>query len=117
MKKINLFIGGKYRDFYFGLGFLGNLLEKSGLEMHEIDSKIQGNPFKWMPEIMFRSLEYGYIRSGETLDITQFNVSDWIDEEGGFESKNISEFFNAFRLSLTKDVPTQPEVKKKVTKK
>jgi len=118
MKKINLFIGGKYRDFYFGLGFLGNLLEKTGVQMHEIDAKIKGNPFKWMPEIMYYSLAYGYIRNNENPDFDAFDVSDWIDDDGGFESKNVTDFFNAFRQSLQKDVPIQTEQsKKKVTKK
>jgi len=117
MKQITLNIGGKERVFYFGLGFLGNLLEKTGVQMHEIDAKIQGNPFKWMPEIMYYSLAYGYIRKNENPDFDTFDVSDWIDDEGGFESKNVTDFFNAFRQSLQKDVPNQPESKKKVTKK
>jgi len=118
MKKINLSIGGKYRDFYFGLGFLGILLEKTGVKMHEIDAQIQDNPFKWMPEIMYYSLAYGHIRLGETPDFNALAVSDWIDDEGGLDSKNVIAFFTAFRQSLTKDVPEQPkETKKKVTEK
>jgi len=118
MKKINLHIGGEYRDFYFGLGFLGNLLEKTGVQMHEIDAKIQANPFKWMPEIMYHSLAYGYIRKNETPDFDVFTISDWIDDDGGFDSKSVVDFFTAFGQSLRKDVPEQKEeVKKKVTKK
>jgi len=118
MKKINLFIGGQYRDFYFGLGFLGTLLEKSGLEMHEIDAKIQGNPFKWIPEIMFHSLAYGYIRENRLPDFDVQNVVNWIDEDAN-AMELLKSFNTAFKQSLIKDVPVQPneDVKKKVTKK
>jgi len=114
MKKINLQIGGQYRDFYFGLGFLGNLLDTENLAMNEIDSKIAENPFKWIPEIMYHSVSFGYLRNNEFIDFTSFDVADWIDADGGFECKNVTMFFEAFRLSLVKDVP---EDKKKVTAK
>lgn len=119
MKKINLFIGEQYRDFYFGLGFLGNLIEKSGLSMVDLDAKIQENPFKYVPEIMYHSLAYGYIRKGENPDFDAYDVSDWIDDNGGFESETIIAFFTAFRQSLVKDVPEQKqeETKKKLVKK
>jgi len=118
MKKINLFIGNEYRDFYFGLGFLGNLLEKEGLMVHQIDEKIKENPFKWVPLIMFYSATFAYTRKNENAPFDAFDVSEWID---GLEPNStvIVDFFEAFRNSLQKDVPMQPEeqTKKKVTKK
>lgn len=117
MKQITLNIGGQERTFYFGLGFLGNFIEKSGVSMAEIDNKIVENPFKWIPEIMYHSLAFGFIRKNETLTFDSFDVAEWIDEDGGFESDNIKAFFEAFKNSLTKDVPAQIESKKKVTKK
>lgn len=117
MKQITLNIGGQERVFYFGLGFLGNLIEKSGVGMHEIDSKIQENPFKWMPEIMYHSVAYGFIKQNEIVPFTAFDVVDWIDTDGGFDSKAVVDFFGAFRQSLVKDVSTQPDTKKKVKAK
>lgn len=117
MKQITLNIGGQDRVFYLGLGFLGNLIEKSGVGMHEIDIKISENPFKWMPEIMFHSIAYGYIRQNQEVPFNSFDVTDWIDADGGFASKVVIDFFAAFRQSLVKDVPLQPEIKKKVNKK
>ena len=117
MKQITLNIGGQDRIFYFGLGFLGNLIEKSGVGMHEIDAKIQENPFKWMPLIMFHSVAFGYIRNNEEIPFTSFEVADWIDADGGFDSKVVIDFFAAFRQSLVKDVPIDTKKKKKVTKK
>lgn len=117
MKQIILNIGGQDRTFYFGLGFLGNLIEKSGVGMNEIDTKIAENPFKWIPEIMFHSLSFGFIRKNEPFDFDAFDIAEWIDNDGGFECENVKAFFDAFTQSLIKDVPAQPEVKKKVTKK
>jgi len=116
MKQITLNIGGLDRVFYFGLGFLGNLLEQSGVGMHEIDTKIQENPFKWMPEIMYHSVSYGYLKNNEIVPFTKFDLSEWIDDDGGMDSKVVTDFFTAFRQSLVKDVPIV-ETKKKVTKK
>jgi len=117
MKQITLNIGGQDRVFYFGLGFLGNLIEKSGVAMHEIDAKIQENPFKWMPEIMYHSVAFGFIRQNQEIPFTTFEVADWIDADGGFDSKVVISFFEAFRQSLVKDVPSQAEDKKKVKAK
>jgi hypothetical protein len=38
MKQIELNLGGEKRTFYFGLGFLGNLLEKENVSINEIDA-------------------------------------------------------------------------------
>jgi hypothetical protein len=114
MNKIILTIGGEEREFYFGLGFLGNFIEQSGVKMHEIDSKIAENPFKWIPEIMFHSYEFGFIRKNEICDSNAFDVADWIDNDGGFEGENVKLFFKAFQDSLVKNVPLD---KKKVTAK
>lgn len=110
MKSITLNIGGEDRTFYFGLGFLGNLLEKENIQFHEIDEKTKGNPFKWIPLIMFYSCSFGYSRKNEFAPFDAFDVAEWIDEVG-IDGSVVSDFFTAFRESLTKDVP---EAKKKV---
>lgn len=112
MKQITLNIGGEDRVFYFGLGFLGNLLESENIAMNEIDAKLAENPFKWIPLIMFYSCAYGFKRKGEFAPFDAFSVSDWIDEVG-IDSEVVTDFFKAFTQSLTKDVPQD---KKKVTK-
>lgn len=114
MKKINLQIGGQYRDFYFGLGFLGNLLDTENLAMNEIDSKLAENPFKWIPLIMYYSCAYGARRKNENPLFDAFDVADWIDEVG-MDSEVVIKFFEAFKQSLTKDVPQEKGNKKKVT--
>lgn len=115
MKQIELEFGGNKRTFYFGLGFLGNLLEKENVGIGEIDAKLINNPFKWTPLIMYYSLAWGYIRKNERPDFDVFDVTEWIDEIG-IDDTVIVDFFTAFRQSLTKDVPVQ-EDKKKARKK
>ena len=116
MKSITLNIGGEDRVFYFGLGFLGNLLEAENIEFTEIDEKIKQNPFKWIPLIMYYSCAYGFKRKGEFPLFDIADVSDWVDEVG-INSEVVTSFFTGFRESLVKDVPEQKEVKKKVAKK
>jgi len=114
MKKINLHIGGQYRDFYFGLGFLGRLLDETNTDMSDFDRLRTANPFKWIPLMMFHSCSYGYIREGKEPDFTLQDVTNWIDET---DVSILQSFNTAFVNSLIKDVPTQPETKKKVTEK
>lgn len=118
MKQIKLTIGGEERTFYFGLGFLGNLLDKEGISVVDIDTKINENPFKWIPTLMFRSCEFGYLRKGEFAPFDLFDFSEWIDELG-IDSDVVKSFFEGFKQSLVKDVPQQEakEDKKKETKK
>ena len=115
MKQITLNIGGQDRTFYFGLGFLGNLLETENIAMNEIDAKLAENPFKWIPLIMYHSCAFGFKRKGEFAPFDAFDVSEWIDNVG-MDSEVVTDFFKAFTQSLTKDVPKDKEDKKKVTK-
>jgi hypothetical protein len=116
MKQITLTIGEKERVFYFGLGFLGNLLESENIAMNEIDAKLAENPFKWIPLIMFYSCAFGFKRRNEFPDFDAFDVAEWIDEVG-MDSEIVTSFFQAFTQSLTKDVPEDKSKKKIVTKK
>jgi len=139
MKKINLQIGGQYRDFYFGLGFLGNLLETENVQLHEIETNLLKNSYKWMPLIMFHSLAWGYIKEGQDVPFNAIKIADWIDDLTEFDDVEVvlkinddgtketttvklqtvvRTFFKAFWESINKNVPEQKEeVKKKVTKK
>jgi hypothetical protein len=116
MKSITLNIGGQERVFYFGLGFIGNLLETEKIQMTEIDAKLAENPFKWIPLIMFYSCAFGFKRRNEFPDFDAFDVAEWIDEVG-MDSEVVKSFFEAFTQSLTKDVPEDKSKKKIVTKK
>jgi hypothetical protein len=101
MKKIILNIGGQDREFHFGIGFIGLFLETSGLRMDELN-KIDENPFKFNPILMFCSLSYAVKRKNEIPDFDLYDVNDWIDESDGTA---VIAFKNAFIESMTKDVP------------
>lgn len=111
MKQITLNIGGEDRVFYFGLGFLGRLLDETNTSMSDFDRLRTENPFKWIPLMMFHSCSYGYIRENKEPDFVLQDVINWIDET---DVEVLKSFNTAFASSLTKDVPTQPETKKKV---
>jgi hypothetical protein len=115
MRSITLTIGNQERVFYFGLGFLGNLLESENIEFTEIDVKITQNPFKWIPLIMYYSCAFGFKRKNEFPPFDTFDFAEWIDEIG-LDSDVIKNFFVAFRESLVKDVPVNNKKKIKPIK-
>lgn len=117
MKSINLNIGGKDRTFYFGLGFLGNLLEKENLSLADLGKETQKNPFKWTPLIMLYSYEWGFERIGEKSGVTLLQMSEWLDDCGGISCKEAETFSEILIDSLEKNVPIHNDSKKKVVKK
>jgi len=138
MNKITLNLGGQDREFHFGMGAIGDLLESENIQIGEIQIKLVENYFKWTPLIMYYCLAFPYKRINETVPFDAYEVAEWIDEEISFETKEtlvpnkdtgifektnipiqtvVLRFFEAFWNSMNKNVPEQKEVKKKVTKK
>lgn len=111
MKSITLNIGGQERTFHFGLGFLGNLLEETQTNMVDFDEKRTANPFKWVPLMMFHSCAWGFIREGKNVHFTLQDMINWIDDT---DVETLQKFNDGFVNSLVKNVPEQPENKKKV---
>tara|TARA_R110000803_G_scaffold63443_1_gene124109 strand:- start:6860 stop:7219 length:360 start_codon:yes stop_codon:yes gene_type:complete len=106
MNAIDLTINGQKLNFSFGLGFLGEIIDKTGLDLDELNAKLSSNAFKYIPLVMFYSAEYSKKRIGESLDFTQYDMADWIEqEEGAFSSDVVLKFFDGFTKSLTKDIP------------
>ena len=113
MKSITLNIGGQERVFYFGLGFLGNLLEETDTNMVDFDEKRLSNPFKWVPLMMFHSCAWGFIRESKEVPFALQDMINWIDEA---DVETLQKFNEGFVNSLVKNVPIDTS-KKKVTKK
>jgi hypothetical protein len=102
-------------SYSFGLGFLGECLENLDLSVFEIGKKLDRNPFKWTPILMYESIKY--TNDGE-IDITIKEFVNQLDEDVN-GAKVMNEFLIAFVASLQKDVPKQEGVveNKKAPKK
>lgn len=102
----------KDRELYFpfGVGFLGECLENLDLSVLEIGEKLDKNPFKWIPTLMYESAKYG---NGGELDFTKEDLISWIEKSGEDGNKYMNSFLMAFVESLTKNVPKQEGSKKK----
>lgn len=116
MNSITINIGGKDRDFHFGLGFLGELVDSFEMSVADLGAKTTLNPHKYSPIIMYCSAVYALNRKGEKADFIQYDFIDWIDELGGIGCKEMQDFNNALIASMTKNVPVVEDNKKKVKK-
>lgn len=114
-KAIDIQIGDESYHCPFGLEFLGECLENLGLNVNEIGEKLDNNPFKWIPTLMYESIKLG---KGE-LDFTYSEFVNRLDEDVNGQ-KTMAAFLNAFVDSLRKDVPKQdvnPATRKKAAPK
>lgn len=110
-KTAKIKIGGKERTFHFGMGFLGLFIENTDTTMETLETDISKNPFKVLPELMYYSLSYGYIRKDLEVKFNKYDVSDWIDEDGGVDSKSVTEFINKLGESMNPNLPKESSPK------
>ena len=99
-------------EFHFGIGFLNELLDGTGLRLDELGSQ---NDTVLIPKMMYYSLLYSYKRTGKEVDFTMYTINDLIDDNGGIGGSFWNEFNLAFNESMNKDVPVDNS-KKKVAK-
>ena len=115
--KVELVIKEQKTIFALGLGYIGELLENTGFEIDSLVDKINSNPFKYAPIMMFESLNYSKVRYGQPNPFTSVGeLMDWLDENGSIQNEQLMKFLEAFTKSLTKDVP-KSNAKPKTTKK
>lgn len=105
-KAIEIVVNEKTLKCSFGLGFLGECLENLDLSVLEIGEKLDKNPFKWIPILMYESIKYS-----KEVDFSIDDLIEWLDDEDGKATMNT--FLLAFINSLTKDVPKQKGTEKK----
>ena len=117
MNAIKLTINKRELDFTFGLGFLGELLEALDMDIENVVVSINKNPFKIIPALMFHSASYAKKRKGQKVDFTLYDLTDWIEEDGGIGNNNVVDFCNAFNESLMSGVPQEQETTDKAPKK
>jgi len=99
------------REFHFGIGFLNELLDGTGLKLDELGTQ---DDAVLMPKLVFYSLLYSYKRSGKEVDFTIYDVHDMIDAN---EDDFCVSFMTAFYDSMNKDVPVDNSKKKATAKK
>jgi len=97
-------------DFHFGIGFLNELLDGTGLKIEELGAQPDEI---LMPKIMYYSRVYANKREGKDIDFTLIDIFDLIDDNGGIGGKFWFDFKITFNESMFKDVPVVPEDKKK----
>jgi len=114
-KTVKIVLGGQQRTFYFGLGFLGMFVENTNSTLESLETDISTNPFKTIPELMYYSLLYGYVRNDVKPAFNKFHLIEWIDEDGGLESETVLTFLDGLTNSMDSKLPKET-VKKKVRK-
>ena len=107
MNKIEITFSEEKLIFHFGLGFMGNLLESLDCSVDELMAKLDKNPFRIVPKLMYEAYSYGCLRKGEDVKHNLFEFTDLIDDDGGIMSEKTVKFLEAFTKSMTKDVPKE----------
>ena len=80
------------------------------LGVDEVQGKIQKNPFKIVPLLMYHSAKYAQERVGKEPQYSLIDLTDVIDAGGGIRGEGVVKFLQAFTDSLLKGVPKEPEV-------
>jgi hypothetical protein len=101
-------------NFHFGMGFLGELLDDLDTDIEGVMEKVNKNPFKMIPIIMFGAAKYGFERKDEECKYTLYDFIDFIDADGGIQAKSVQKFLEAFTNSVIKDVPKEEGTAKKI---
>ena len=103
------------KEFHFGIGFLTELVENTGLDLVQIGERIESGDVSIYPKLMYYSRLYSVQRKREQVDFDMYDINDLIDENGGVLGEFVQSFTKAFFESLQKGVPVDNN-KKKVTK-
>ena len=117
MNRIKLKLKGREFDFTFGLGFLGELLDDLDMSMQDVGARIDKNPYKMIPFLMYRSAKYSDELEGKDFDYTILDFITWIEEEGGVFGNVASKFVIALTNSITKGIPVEEEITDEPKKK
>lgn len=110
-KEAKILLGGKERTFHFGMGFLGMFIENTDTTMETLEIDIAKNPFKVLPQLMYYSMAYNFMRNELAPDFNRFDVADWIDEDGGIEAPSVKLFIDLLGKSMNPKLPKEKTVK------
>ena len=112
---MKLTINKQELDFVVGLGFLGELLDNLDMGLDDLLIKIDKNPFKYIPLMMYNSAKYSLELEDKEVEFTKADFFKWIDDDGAITDKNVSviKFVKLFNDSIFKDVPKEDETPSK----
>lgn len=97
--------------------FLGDFLEEVDLSLEEVGEKMQKNPFRLLPKMIYISARTESEINGEDFDLALKDVVELIESDGGISSPEVTRFVNEWTKSLTIGVPTSPAEEGKGEKK
>jgi hypothetical protein len=100
--------------YYLGLGFLDKMTKEEGKSLVELGKTEE---VLLISKCMYYARAYACERLGLSVDFTQNDIHDYIDENGGVWGDLFNDFRTAYINAMSKDVPVIEEDKKKVTAK
>ena len=109
MNTIQLTINKRKVTFTLGLIFIGEMLDKYETSVEELFTKVDRNPFKWLPLTMYESAKATFDLDGKQIDFTYKEFINDIEQDGGVGGPAATEFTIAFVKSMVKDVPLEEE--------
>tara|TARA_R110002072_G_scaffold41627_1_gene116640 strand:+ start:328 stop:702 length:375 start_codon:yes stop_codon:yes gene_type:complete len=117
-QQIEIELGGIKRKFTFGILFLGNVLDrKEFTDFDDLMHKLTANYIKYAPTLMYESLVNTCNKYDKTVDFTERDVLNWLDDKPLYGITEINKFVNVFVGSTDNKTPVSDEKKsaKKVT--
>ena len=91
----------KSYTFYYGIGFLGALVDKLGINVTGIEEAFKANPFKVVPVMLAESLRFAEEMESGKATTTYKEVYELIDSSGGIDGPLVIEFLEGFTKSRT----------------
>ena len=121
MDRITIEMEGTPRNFHFGTGFIGEVIEKLNIGFEQLQGAVNANPYKTIPVMLYESHRWACVVDNVECDMRLADMVTAIDAEGGVGGEKVLEFLRAFGKSRTKDVPaeakkTRPKTTRKAKK-
>lgn len=103
MNSIKIEFAGKERGFTFGLYVLGELLEYYDTDIVGFGEKMQKNPFKVIPVVLYQGHAFDLKINKQPVDVTLEDVALWADE--GYGDGRVDRIIGVLMDSMRKNVP------------
>ena len=109
MNRLTLTFGTKEYDCRLGLGFLNRALKNTESDdVQDLMNKFAANPFEMLPVLIFESASHGCYRNKKEVYFTLEDITNEIDDAGGWKAVDLMVFMEAFKNSISnEDVPVE----------